>query len=261
MSSGSEAIESLADATGVAPVTVRLHSRVLREHEPPLWLHAGHGRRNVSVRDSHLSNLIIAVATGLPADSAKNVLRYRALTSELGIEFGQCLDTIINDRAMHMDGGDKFHVDLELGADTRASVLWAKNNGTILPLRFLPPQNDLLLKETEAANFKTRLLRRVTITPELLDVLARLWRDSIENGGVWSAHLPFPFPAAATATTNENADLPARKSASVPDRAAQKQPAASTARKPTRAARDNQPEPKGSHSVSSESDPTSRRSP
>lgn len=82
MATTADAIERLAQVTGLLPATVGRVGRVLREHDANLWPQGAQGRgRQAQVESGHLVNLALGVAVANPiTEAAKAVLAYRSLS-------------------------------------------------------------------------------------------------------------------------------------------------------------------------------------
>ena len=82
MATGAIAIERIAEATGIPAVTVDNVSRVLKQHQPPLWALAGRGggKRAKHVEPEHLVNLVMGLAWADPISNAPAIVsRLRGL--------------------------------------------------------------------------------------------------------------------------------------------------------------------------------------
>lgn len=82
MATATEAIERIAEATGMAVATVDRYARVLKQHKPNLWPRSGQGggSKAAHVRPHHLVNLVLALAVADPITSAPQVVpRYKDL--------------------------------------------------------------------------------------------------------------------------------------------------------------------------------------
>jgi hypothetical protein len=235
VATAADAIQRIAEATGSLPATVSRTARALREADARLWPQGAQGRGQAAqVEPRHSVNLVIAIATGFPVDAVANVQRYRTLTAEDGTEFGYYLDSIVERLAHDRDGSvrrglgaDQFLVELMLGEMARAGVRSMGEGDTLSLVVFLPTQDDLVLEQEVAPNAQTRLIPRVTVSLDLLDVLADLWRDTLTYRAIRAVHAKGGTPArflhsqpdasASAPPENETAATPAREAAALSD--------------------------------------------
>lgn len=82
MTTGARAVERIAEATGFPMATVDTASRVLKQHQPPLWPLAGQGggKRAKHVEPEHLVNMALTLAWADPISNAPAIVtRVRGL--------------------------------------------------------------------------------------------------------------------------------------------------------------------------------------
>ena len=270
---------AITEMLKASPVAVAHILRTLKE--AGLSARVGRGHSEVRLSPSHPVNAVLAFVGGTPIEAPATVALLRALQVDYirhpapdgrpeyyggGMHspvemcgliiyptLGETLDRLARVADEYPQVGRVITVEIHPEGSIEAWIKVVTGAGTYsasFALMDMPTKNDAPKHEVESGPLM--ISRTVTLHVSLFKRMAKLLEASA-SGSV-SQQLNTDMP-------DENADLPARKSAPVPNRAAQKQPAASTVRKTTRAARNNQSEPKGSPRGSLESDPASRRSP
>lgn len=108
MTTGAEAVEQIAQATGILPATVFRTARILRESGSDLWPMAGKGggKRAAPIKAKHLTNLLLALCASPITDAPDWVgavreqipLDYPGGTRFLpGETFGDSIDAVISE--------------------------------------------------------------------------------------------------------------------------------------------------------------------
>jgi hypothetical protein len=86
MATGAQAVERIAQATGILPATVFRAAKILREYDSVLWPEAGKGggKAAAHVEPSHLVNLVLALAVADPITKAPTIVKDFRNTWRLG---------------------------------------------------------------------------------------------------------------------------------------------------------------------------------
>jgi hypothetical protein len=200
MTTATEAIQRMAEVTGLLPATVSRTARALREKDVRLWPQGAQGRGQAAhVEGRHLINLLIALAMGLPVEAPVKVQRYRELADESGVEFGQYCDDLLDQITPDSDssGLELAFIDLQLGEAPGAFVWQNSVSGPPVLSRAFQPRQNLLLNAIEPPNHRTGLIHRVRISLELFVVLAALWRGTKTHRAIRDVHANGGKPAGA----------------------------------------------------------------
>lgn len=240
MASGSHSEREVAAASEAPLVTVTQTARELKEAD--LWLRTGRGRREAHVTETHLVNLLLAIATGTPSKAAENVKLYRGLpayshlrtaydfatpqgarahiaTTERDLEgrlfsggsLGADLDIFVRWLAdpKHAEDVAKLHqhgaeVTITTGKRPHAQILCRNmlSDGYDRITEYGQRPEALLGKQSSA------IRHTAVIELPLLECLAALWRSSAERTGTAAPPSPSGSTSLAGDTPgNENAAL------------------------------------------------------
>lgn len=233
MATGAIAIERIAKATGTPAVTVDNVSRVLKQHQPPMWALAGQGggKRAKHVEPDHLVNMALGLAWADPISNAPAIvsrlrsMNFRSrsydqpyimpagekayistdvpvnrLTTLKKGALGSTLDAYVYGMATdpgfrEMCRAEDFRVQLSEWPMENAAILWATENGGLWRENY---DGLGLLGNLAPLAAPAALRRTVTLPFALFEVLADLCADTL-NRAQKGPTLPLSEPATSSA--------------------------------------------------------------
>jgi hypothetical protein len=204
MATGSEAIEAIAQATGIALVTVGSAAKILKQHEPPLYARSkrGGGRGAAHVTPTDLTNLMLALCITPLTDAPKAVTSMRALLPSKGgfstpflpgDTLGAALDNLIDacstDRGLSSIIEEVLDPDIEVtrfGKDNPYVTMGATNrdNQKRMMTRLCEYQTaNMSIRAAADAKPTSALTTSVRIPFALIRILSELWADTRRRRG------------------------------------------------------------------------------
>jgi hypothetical protein len=206
VATASEAIERIAEATGIMQATVFRAARFLRERDTSLWPQGSQGRgQEAHVEPHHLVNVVLALAAADPLTTAPDVVAqlrelsprpdgipvtsrddsgnettvhaYRSTPFLPGATLGEALDRLVAASDMPEVLMINFRISARLTHIVLSTV--TQNNGKWDDVYcFYMPTND----PTTAEGGKTVMWwRQLTFDIGLIKVLAELYADTLDH--------------------------------------------------------------------------------